>query len=33
MSMIQNLAPSARTYANEADYFQKNWQEGGMCKN
>ncbi|QIW09853.1 FAD-binding protein [Francisella sp. LA112445] len=27
MSMIQNLAPDAGTYANEADYFQKNWQK------
>ncbi|WP_150466515.1 FAD-dependent oxidoreductase [Francisella sp. SYW-9] len=27
MLMIQRLAPSAGTYANEADYFQKNWQK------
>ncbi|API86481.1 FAD-binding protein [Francisella uliginis] len=27
MSMIQNLAPNAGTYANEADYFQKDWQK------
>lgn len=27
MSMIQSLAPNAGTYANEADYFQKNWQK------
>lgn len=27
MSMIQKLAPNAGTYANEADYFQKDWQK------
>ncbi|MED7788582.1 FAD-binding protein [Francisella sp. 19X1-34] len=27
MSMIKSLAPNAGTYANEADYFQKDWQK------
>ncbi len=27
MNMIIALAPDAGTYANEADYFQKNWQQ------
>jgi FAD/FMN-containing dehydrogenase len=27
MAQIKSLAPKAGTYANEADYFQKNWQE------
>lgn len=27
MGMIMALAPDAGTYANEADYFQKNWQQ------
>lgn len=27
MGMIKSLAPNAGTYANEADYFEPNWQE------